>query len=264
MVVSAPDAVGLFRVCLPVGTRLWKIARPLTSVVSLLFGCGILFFTGSAAAAQDNIVFSSPDSIRPDIERVALTDTMPMATGTPDVSSDSLRTAIKKTKGSERTPEKRHSPSQAAWKAAALPGWGQIYNRKYWKLPIVYGGLGGLGYWVYFNADQHRYYRQAYIAKTDEDPSTPDVLPFASEASILQTKEFYRRQLDASVLITVAFYGLQIIDAVVDAHLFHFDVSDELSLDWTPMIQPPTPGFAAVPGISLRLQTKSGRQTFIP
>jgi hypothetical protein len=132
----------------------------------------------------------------------------------------------------------RHSPAKAAWRAAALPGWGQIYNRKYWKLPLVYGGLGGLGYWVYFNADQHRFYRQAFLAKTDEDPATADPLPGFSESSVLQTKEFYRRQLDASVLLTTAFYGLQIVDAVVDAHLFHFDVSPDLSLQWSPWTAP--------------------------
>ena len=132
--------------------------------------------------------------------------------------------------------EERHSPTKAAWHAAVLPGWGQIYNKKYWKLPIVYGGLGGLGYWVYFNADQHRYYRQAFLAKTDEDPATVDPLPFVSESSILQTKEYYRRQLDASILFTLGFYCLQIVDAVVDAHLFNFDVSDDLTLQWRPVI----------------------------
>jgi len=146
----------------------------------------------------------------------------------------------------EPAPEpQRHSPGKAAWRAAALPGWGQIYNRKYWKLPLVYGGLGGLGYWVYFNADQHRFYRQAFLAKTDEDPATADPLPAFSEASVLQTKEYYRRQLDASVLLTTAFYGLQIVDAVVDAHLFHFDVSPDLSLQWSPWTAPAGQGFGA-------------------
>jgi hypothetical protein len=148
----------------------------------------------------------------------------------------------------EPTPEpQRHSPGKAAWRAAALPGWGQIYNRKYWKLPLVYGGLGGLGYWVYFNADQHRFYRQAFLAKTDEDPATADPLPAFSEASVLQTKEYYRRQLDASVLLTTAFYGLQIVDAVVDAHLFHFDVSPDLSLQWSPWTAPAGQAFGAAP-----------------
>ncbi len=144
----------------------------------------------------------------------------------------------------------RHSPSKAAWRAAAVPGWGQIYNRKYWKLPLVYGGLGALGYWVYFNADQHRFYRQAFIAKTDDDPATIDPVPQLSEAGVLQTKEFYRRQLDASALITVAFYGLQIVDAVVDAHLFEFDVSDDLSLQWSPWMGGAnfrSPGLSGVP-----------------
>jgi len=158
----------------------------------------------------------------------------------PALSSDSALVQAKVAKDPER-----HSPTKAAWRAAVLPGWGQIYNQKYWKLPLVYGGLGGLGYWVYFNADQHRFYRQAFLAKTDEDPSTIDPLPAFSESSVLQTKEYYRRQLDASVLFTVAFYGLQIVDAVVDAHLFHFDVSNDLSLRWNPWTAPASGAFSA-------------------
>jgi hypothetical protein len=150
---------------------------------------------------------------------------------------------------------KRHSPTAAAWKAVVLPGWGQIYNRKYWKLPIVYGGLGALGSWVWFNADQHRFYRQAFEAKTDDNPNTPDPLPFLSEASVISTKEFYRRQLDASILITVAFYGLQIVDAVVDAHLFEFDVSDDLALQWSPWLAAGQgSGGAGVAGLYLNLK----------
>lgn len=132
----------------------------------------------------------------------------------------------------------RHSPSKAAWRAAVLPGWGQIYNKKYWKLPLVYGGLGGLGYWVSFNAVEHRRYRRSYIAKTDADAGIDDPFPALAESSVLSAREYYRRQLDASILLTVAFYSLQIVDAVVDAHLFEFDVSDDLSLTaepWLPM-----------------------------
>ncbi len=140
----------------------------------------------------------------------------------------------------------RHSPTKAAWRAAVLPGWGQIYNKKYWKLPLVYGGLGGLGYWVGFNAVEHRQFRRSYIAKTDETSGFTDPFPALPESSVLAAREYYRRQLDASILLTVAFYGLQIVDAVVDAHLFDFDVSDDLSLQAAPWL--PVQAYPGMPG----------------
>jgi hypothetical protein len=153
------------------------------------------------------------------------------------------------------SPPERHSPTKAAWRAAVLPGWGQIYNRKYWKLPLVYGGLGGLGYWVGINAVEHRQYRRSYIAKTDEDAGFADPFPGLPESSVLSAREFYRRQLDASILLTVAFYGLQIVDAVVDAHLFEFDVSDDLSLQASPWLPMGAPAIApAPPGLSTGMQ----------
>ncbi|MFT7588802.1 MAG: hypothetical protein ACI959_001014 [Limisphaerales bacterium] len=131
----------------------------------------------------------------------------------------------------------RHSPTKAAWKSAVIPGWGQVYNDKYWKVPIVYGGLGGLGYWIYFNADNHNQYRQAIIAINDEDSTTLN--PFGgTESTLINTREIWRRQLDLSIIFFAAFYGLQIVDAVVDAHLYEFDVSDDLTIRWKPEIDP--------------------------
>jgi len=181
------------------------------------------------------------------------------------VATDSLETTVTLIKESalpsaegELAPA-RHSPTKAAWRAAVLPGWGQIYNRKYWKLPLVYGGLGGLGYWVGFNASEHRLYRNAYLAKTDEDPLTEDPFPAVAAESVLRTREFYRRQMDASILVTVAFYGLQIVDAVVDAHLFDFNVGDDLSLHyqpWLPLRPMYGAGPASVAGVHLQLTWK--------
>lgn len=156
----------------------------------------------------------------------------------------------------------RHSPSKAALRAALVPGWGQAYNRKYWKIPIVYAGLGALGYWVYFNADQHAQYRQALDIRNDGDSLTVDDFSFLSESQIISIKDFYRRQLDLSILLSVAFYGLQIVDAVVDAHLYEFDVSDDLSLRWQPYIEPrlfrsvQSPNWSSSAGVHLQLRFK--------
>jgi hypothetical protein len=154
-------------------------------------------------------------------------------------------------------PPPRHSPTKAAWRAAVLPGWGQVYNRKYWKLPLVYGGLGGLGYWVAFNATEHRRFREGYIAKTDGDPATVDPFPAFPAETIQRSREFYRRQMDASILLTAAFYGLQIVDAVVDAHLYEFDVGRDLTLTGQPWVAPaPGPGWSSAAGVHFSLTWK--------
>lgn len=148
----------------------------------------------------------------------------------------------------------RHSPTKAVIRSAVIPGWGQVYNDKYWKLPIVYGGLGGIGYWVYFNADNHRTYRQALEFRNDGDSTTIDDFPFFTESQLGSVKEYYRSQLDLSILLLVAFYGLQIVDAAVDAHLYEFDVGDDLSLRWSPWVRPDFRDPARMGGVGIGLR----------
>ncbi|MFN4234335.1 MAG: DUF5683 domain-containing protein [Bacteroidia bacterium] len=127
-----------------------------------------------------------------------------------------------------------HSPKKAAIMSAVLPGLGQIYNRKYWKVPIIYAGLGTLGYFITFNNAQYRLYRNAYLAKIDDDPLTVDQYPFASADGLLQQLNQYRRTRDILIAGAVIVYALNVIDASVDAHLFEFDVSDDLSIRFEP------------------------------
>lgn len=124
-------------------------------------------------------------------------------------------------------------PRRAATLSAILPGLGQAYNQKYWKIPIVYAALGTSSYMIYSNNQQYSRYRDAYIARTDGDTATISTLPYTTE-NIRLRREYYRRNLELSVIITAGLYVLNILDAVVDAHLFHFDVSDDLTLNMTP------------------------------
>lgn len=126
---------------------------------------------------------------------------------------------------------KNHSPKVAAILSAALPGAGQIYNRRYWKLPIVWGGLAGLGYlWVNEN-NRYQDARNSYISLIDTDPTNDIPFNGISNASVVQsTKNVYRNQRDMYLLFGILFYGLSIVDATVDAHFMNFDVSDDLSL----------------------------------
>lgn len=126
--------------------------------------------------------------------------------------------------------ESTHSPARAAIMSALLPGAGQAYNRKYWKIPIIYAGFGGLGYAVYFNTTEHNRYRDAIKIRLDEDSDKVDEFEGVyTTDNLLTLKNYYRRNMDLAIAGTILFYVLNILDATVDAHLFDFDISDDLT-----------------------------------
>lgn len=127
-----------------------------------------------------------------------------------------------------------NKPARAAFYSAVLPGLGQVYNRKYWKLPIVYGALGG-GVYVYLqNADTYNRLRTAYKIRiaggTNDEFSTADGTPFISTLGLERAQKVSQRNKELSILVTAAFYVLQIIDANVDGHLSQFNVDRNLSV----------------------------------
>lgn len=133
-----------------------------------------------------------------------------------------------------------HSPRKAALYSGVLPGLGQAYNEKYWKIPIVYTGLGITVYSIAFNARYFNELKDAYAIRTDGDPETIDkyanILPL--ESQLIQYAQFYKKNLDISVLILAGVWLLNVVDAVVDAHLYNFDISDDLSLNIQPAFNP--------------------------
>ena len=131
---------------------------------------------------------------------------------------------------------KKHSPTVAGC-LSIIPGGGQIYNKKYWKLPIVYGALGISCYFVYDFAHHMVYYKNEFINRRDgnTDLLRPE-LSMETDANILTEKNTYRRRMEIAVAVTAILYFLNIMDAVVDAHLYYFDISDDLSLHVTPQI----------------------------
>ena len=123
--------------------------------------------------------------------------------------------------------------------ASTLPGAGQAYNSKYWKMPIVYGGLGGITYWLVSGVKDFRCYRGAIRALNDDDPSNDlGCNGFTSSSALQLKRESSRRQVDYGVLLVSLGYALQIMDAAVDARLSHFQVDDDLLLTWNPIIVP--------------------------
>lgn len=134
----------------------------------------------------------------------------------------------------------------------ALPGLGQAYNKKIWKIPIIYAGFVGLGYFVKINNDDYKTYKNAYKDRLDGDESTVDpYVGIYSDNDLVTLKNYYRRNRDLSIIGIGVLYILNVLDASVDAHLFNFNVSDDLSI----MVQPEyIPGPFAQTGINLKLR----------
>ena len=138
-------------------------------------------------------------------------------------------------------------PTRAVWLSALCPGLGQIYNRRYWKLPIVVAGFMGLGYGTSWNNTQYQDYSNAYMDLMSGDPDKKSYMDFfppnTDESSldkewlksVMQNrKNYFRRNRDLCIICMVGVYLLAIIDAYVDAELAHFDISPDLSLDISP------------------------------
>lgn len=125
--------------------------------------------------------------------------------------------------------------SRTTWHSAVLPGWGQVNNGKWWKVPIVYGALGVSGYYIQTEGALYKGYRDGYVALTDDDPETTYVTPLTT-SEVLTARDFHRTNLEQSVLTFLLIWGLQVVDAHVDAHLLGFDVSEDLT--WTPGMGP--------------------------
>ena len=137
--------------------------------------------------------------------------------------------------------EKRHSPAKATIMSACLPGLGQIYNKKYWKLPIIYAGFGVLSYLIVFNTNYYLTYKSAYIESYNKDSAGnySDIVKKYPQESILSAREYYRRNLEITIIFTALLYALNIVDAVVDAHLFTYDIKKDLSFRIEPALIPP-------------------------
>ena len=202
---------------------------------------------------------------------------------------DSVRTALLKEKGF--SPD--HSPRRALWRAAAAPGWGQLYNRQYYKLPFVYAGLAGGGYAIYEMNRRYLLFRHANLYKVgqsraEEGEENPyqnfegeynrvverlggaQQVGEVSGRQLRTLRDKYRRWRDLSIVGTGLFYALTILDAYVSAHLLTFDVGGDLALDVRPTgghsvsIQHAgsqgggqgAPGFASPEGVGLRVRVR--------
>ena len=185
--------------------------------------------------SQDNAILNAQDTVQ-SLRRLDLTKPL-------IVDNDTQIESVE-------TKKFKPDPIRAIWLGAVIPGYGQIINRKYWKLPIVYGGFLGCFYAVNWNARQFLSYKNAYLDITDTDDSTNSYLEIIPPGFTIDSyggkdaftnllksgmdKSRYNR--DLSIIVSIAYYGLTLIDAFVDAHLYDFDISPDLSLKLRPSI----------------------------
>ncbi len=233
------------------------------TVISLMLM--ILVAAPSTALAQDSIHTRKPKAqLRRETDRVrqsnSLTDgtaiqedmepvitidmegidTMSLGRMVTLPSPDSIVTTIK----AQFVPD----PKKAMWLALVFPGGGQIYNRKYWKLPLIYGGFLGCVYALSWNNMMYRDYSKAYIDIMDDDPNTNSFEAFIPRGYNVNTnltriqdlfrrkKNYYRRYRDLSMFCMIGVYALSVIDAYVDAELSSFDISKDLSMKVLPTV----------------------------
>lgn len=162
-------------------------------------------------------------------------------------------------------------PTRVVWMGAIIPGYGQIINRSYWKLPIVYAGFLACGYAITLNSNNYEKYKQAYKDISDINDSSNsfmDLLPagysidnFPGGRSGLQNNlksyyDQYRRYRDLSIIATIGYYAITIVEAYVDAQLFDFDISTDLSMHVRPSLLQNAYGRSNTPGLQVSLSLK--------
>ncbi len=144
----------------------------------------------------------------------------------------------------------KYNPKAATIRSAIIPGWGQFYNKKYWKIPLVWGALGITAGVFVSNLNYYKEFKQAVIYRSDTIPSNdtliPKILQPLSTSTLMYYRDEYRQNIDYSVLVFFLFWGLNIVDATVDAHLKTFDISPNLSMKIRPNLN-----YLNSPGVSV-------------
>jgi hypothetical protein len=151
--------------------------------------------------------------------------------------------------------KKKHSPRLAMLMSAVVPGLGQAYNKKYWKIPVVYAGLGALGYFAYRNGNYYNSFKNAYATLYNSGNRDSTIFLYGVDYNLNGLdagKNYYRRYRDMYSIFTVGFYLLNIIDANVDANLYDFDISDDISLRISPASEQ-VPMAGPVPVVKFRI-----------
>jgi hypothetical protein len=157
------------------------------------------------------------------------------------------------------TLQKIHSPQRATMLSAALPGLGQIYNKRAWKVPVLYAGFGTIVYFINFNNREYNRFKKEYLYRIDDDPTTNGEYTDninVSDNSIKGAMDTFRRWRDMNVFGIAGLYMLQVIDANVDAYFYKFDISKDLSMQISPSLQPNAYGNGIATGLTCLIKVK--------
>jgi hypothetical protein len=192
------------------------------------------------------------------------TDTLP---------GELVRTDTLHRRPTAETPSFKPNSKRAVIYSAIFPGLGQVYNRKYWKLPLVYGGYMGFMYAITWNNKNYQDYTQAYYDVSMDDPNDPDswhdswitFVPAGRDPETYLTdsnfksrlkngRDYYRRYRDLSIILTIGWYFICMADTYVDAQLFDFDISPDLSLRLEPVVTPATRYSASLYGFTCSIK----------
>lgn len=229
--------------------KLHKSSRLAAMALVLAHACGAYAqeSVDSVEIVENPVVISSPDQPLQVFE----------ATDSFEICTDSL------TVDGERVRIFNPNPTRAVWLSVLCPGLGQIYNRRYWKLPIVVGAYMGLAYATEWNNSMLRDYNKAYRDLMDNDPDTKSYMDFFAphvreedlskswlENIFTSRRNYFRRNRDLCIVGMIGVYLLAIVDAYVDASLAHFDISPNLAINWSPVLMPETR--SAVPSVGVQ------------
>ena len=224
----------------------WSITALLHAQVGLQAPCTSVPGQNQAAVEPDAAACLSQDICQADTTGELSTDTLAIDTTALAAVTDSL---LRIAKPESRLSHFQPDPIRAMWLALVVPGGGQIYNRKYWKLPIIYGGFVGCAYALRWNNMMYKDYSQAYMDLMDNDPNTQSYNKFLYLGNQIDNsnkeyyqklfknrKDRYRKWRDMSVFAMVGVYLISVVDAYVDASLSEFDISRDLSMKVSPAV----------------------------
>lgn len=208
----------------------------------------VFFLTAALICLTVFTAKAQPDTTFPVIPRedslLVLPDTLPVDTTVGIVDSGPAE---------EWAPD----PKKALWMSLAVPGLGQIYNRSWWKTPLIYGGLGTSIWFIQFNNGQYRDFKEAYRASFDPETDNELAQRYPNQETLRRIRDIYYKRYQLSIIATAAVYLMNGIEAYVDAHLKNFNVSDDLSLlygrqDPFPVVLPASGTLAYYPVIGIR------------
>lgn len=194
---------------------------------------------------SDTTIFSTQSSLISNPQFATLNSQLEAEKAT-SLQKDSIRLAkqIRREQRALNQANFKPDPNKSLWLGLTFPGAGQIYNRKYWKLPIIYGGAMGVAYAISYYGGHYNDYMKGYRDYLDSDPNTnyhleliPQGYPESSAGNYVKNRvNSYRRYRDIFIVVGVAVYALSVIDAYVDAQLADFDISTDLSMKVRPKL----------------------------